>query len=219
MKLKMPGIGSRIRKVRKDLGLSQGELAKKLDLKSKMAVSHYEKGDSDPEYESIEKISKLSGASVDWLLYGEITEKEVSPRSGGSIRYLHLPMRGDIAAGNVGFYEDEGDGEILVPKTKIFGSFSRDTVWLRVRGDSMEDKVFDGDFVFVKPFEANKITEKVIIGACIWRDGAALKKVQRMDSGYRLTSFNSDKHPEIRVKGDIRFYKMIGLLSLKDMIK
>ncbi len=58
---------SRLRKLRKEAGLSQGELAKKLGL-SKSTVGLYETGDTLPDAQAIYGMAKLFNASADYLV-------------------------------------------------------------------------------------------------------------------------------------------------------
>ena len=51
-------IGKRLKKARKEIGLSQKQLAKALRLSDK-AISAYEVGRSTPSFETIRKISKI----------------------------------------------------------------------------------------------------------------------------------------------------------------
>lgn len=55
---------------RKAKGLTQKELADKLDI-SEGALSQYENGKREPDFETLLKIGELLGCSTDYLLRGE----------------------------------------------------------------------------------------------------------------------------------------------------
>ena len=67
-------IGSRIREVRKELGLSQEELAEKTGL-NRSYLSLVENGRSSPTFEFIERISKGLGLDIRALILGEKFER------------------------------------------------------------------------------------------------------------------------------------------------
>lgn len=64
-------IGQRIKDLRKKLGLSKAEFAKKYNLKSVSSLSKYENGLTEPPVAFFLKLSKDAGVSVDWILTGE----------------------------------------------------------------------------------------------------------------------------------------------------
>ena len=68
----------RLYDVRKKAGMTQSDLAEKLDV-SRQAVSRWEMGTAKPEFENLIAISDIFGVSVDYLLKGSetpITAKE-----------------------------------------------------------------------------------------------------------------------------------------------
>lgn len=81
----------RIAEQRKLLGLSQEELATKLNISQK-SISKYERGDRRPSYEVLVAMASLFGVSVDYLL-GNTSDSETTsseaPRNGceNSINY------------------------------------------------------------------------------------------------------------------------------------
>ena len=60
-------LGHKIQKLRKQAGLSQGELAKQLNI-SPSAIGMYEQGRREPSIEILLSIAKLFGVTVDALL-------------------------------------------------------------------------------------------------------------------------------------------------------
>lgn len=68
-------LGKRIRMLRHKSGMTQGDLAKKLEI-SQSAVGMYEQGRREPPYDLLIKISKLFDVKLDWLLSDdkELTE-------------------------------------------------------------------------------------------------------------------------------------------------
>lgn len=67
-------ISEKIQQLRKSRGLSQEQLAEKLDI-SRQAVSKWESGTSTPDIEKIVLMSELFEVSTDYLIKGEETSK------------------------------------------------------------------------------------------------------------------------------------------------
>lgn len=60
-------IGARIKEAREDLGLTQGEFAKKLHV-SRSTIYLYEKGKATPDALFIRNVAQISSFSADYLL-------------------------------------------------------------------------------------------------------------------------------------------------------
>lgn len=69
-------IGKTIQDLRKRKGLSQEELAEKIDV-SRQAVSKWENGSSVPDVEKIIALSNFFQVSTDYMLKGKETEKNI----------------------------------------------------------------------------------------------------------------------------------------------
>ena len=63
-------VGENIAKLRKRNGMTQAELAEKVDVSDK-AVSKWENGQGYPDITIFPKLSALFGVSVDYLMFGE----------------------------------------------------------------------------------------------------------------------------------------------------
>ena len=59
--------GTRIAAERERLGLTQAELADKVNVSQK-SISKYERGDRQPNFETITKLANVFGVSIDYLL-------------------------------------------------------------------------------------------------------------------------------------------------------
>ncbi len=76
---KLP-IDRRIKELRKEKGLTQGELAQKIDVDIKM-ISYYENGKSVPSIDVLIKLAETFDVTVDYLLF-EDTPKRPLHQSG-----------------------------------------------------------------------------------------------------------------------------------------
>jgi transcriptional regulator with XRE-family HTH domain len=73
-------IGQRLRQTRRAAGLTQKYVADRLQLRSRQAVSAWERGESMPGTDEWYELAPLLGQSLDFLVYG-IRTKPIS-RSG-----------------------------------------------------------------------------------------------------------------------------------------
>lgn len=72
-------IGDKLRKLRKQLGLSQSELAQKLCL-ADTSISAYELEKNEPSIDTLKKLSKLFNISVDEII-GNDFEMQLEPET------------------------------------------------------------------------------------------------------------------------------------------
>ncbi|MDM8921200.1 helix-turn-helix domain-containing protein, partial [Escherichia coli] len=63
-------ISERIRNRRKDVGLTQQQVAKAIGI-SRVSVTKWENGSSKPDGENLHLLSKLLSKSPEWILYGK----------------------------------------------------------------------------------------------------------------------------------------------------
>lgn len=68
-------LGARIAALRRTMGWSQGELARRLQI-SPSAVGMYEQGRREPSAAILVEISELFGVTVDYLLTGKVSDGE-----------------------------------------------------------------------------------------------------------------------------------------------
>lgn len=79
-------IGERIYNLRKEKGLSQEQLANKLDV-SRQSISKWELGESNPELVNIVELAKVFDVSTDYLLQNK-TNDYVSSDKSNNFDYL-----------------------------------------------------------------------------------------------------------------------------------
>lgn len=92
----MNNIGDRIKNRRKELGLTQMDLSKKLNISDK-AVSKWEQGEGDPSTSMLPDIAKVLGVSLDYLLLGQIEDDSISLDDMDSEKRLNLLIKKDDA--------------------------------------------------------------------------------------------------------------------------
>lgn len=75
MQQSLKEIGIRISKRRKDLGLTQEQLAEKMDVSIQM-ISNLERGNKAIKIENLIKLSDILQVSTDYILLGKYTDKD-----------------------------------------------------------------------------------------------------------------------------------------------
>ena len=79
-------LGEKIARARKRCGLTQEQLAERLDV-TRQSVSRWESGAAFPEMEKMVRLARLLGVSCDYLLRGEV-EEQGRPAAGAPARLL-----------------------------------------------------------------------------------------------------------------------------------
>lgn len=69
----------RLKGLRKKAGLTQEEAAKKLDT-ARTTYSGYERGTSEPDFNTLNKISDIYGVDLNWLITGELRKLDEMDR-------------------------------------------------------------------------------------------------------------------------------------------
>ena len=132
----------RLKELRTQRHMLQKDVAQRLGI-DRTTYAKYESGASEPNHETLLKLSELFDVSADYLLGREMS-RNVSPASHA----LRVPVLGVIQAGvPMDAIEDILDWE-EVPAS--WGSGGREYFGLRVKGDSMYPKYLEGDTVILR---------------------------------------------------------------------
>jgi hypothetical protein len=177
------GIGDRIRALRINAGMTQVELANKLNI-SNSTLSQYESGARTPSDDMKLKIAALFQVSTDYLLSG--TTNTVNTKTKG----VQIPVLGEVRAGypmeaveNIIDYEEID--EDMARRGEFFA--------LRIKGDSMEPRFVEGDVVIVRKQQTADSGDIVV--ALVNGDSATIKKLKRHQNGITLVPSNSAYEP------------------------
>lgn len=180
----MATYSERIRELRKMRGMSQQDLANKLDL-NKVAISQYERGVRRPSIDIVSALCDIFNVSSDFLL-GE-DDMTIRIVNTDEIKKLDSPRRipvlGRVAAGiPIDAIEDIIDWEDIVENApgEYFG--------LKIKGDSMMPRIVEGDVVIVHSQPDAESGDVVIVQ--INGDTATCKRLAKYDTGISLISFN-----------------------------
>ena len=157
----------------------------------------YERGNRQPDFDTLELIADFFNVDVDYLL-GRTDKTTYIPRPDlSNITNISfpaarpIPMLGDICAGNGIFCEENFEGYFFLDQS-IKADFC-----VRVRGNSMIDAcIFDNDIAFIKKtydYKNNIVYAVLLNSEC----EATLKKVFWQGNTIILSPCNSEFEPMI----------------------
>lgn len=190
-------IGNNIRKARELKGLTQDELAKRMGYKSRSTIARIENGDNDVSQSKLKKFAEILDVSIDFLL-DDGKDKASASRPKG----VRIPVLGNVAAGiPITAITDVDDWEEIPEKLASSGTYFA----LRIKGQSMEPRIKDGDVVIVKQ-QSDVDTGDVAI-VLVNGDEATVKEIKKLDTGIMLIGWNTAVYSP-------RFYSAKDIKSL-----
>ena len=197
---------ARIKSAREDLKLTKRELAKRIGV-HESSINKYEKGLVDIPLSKISELARVLKVTEAYLMGWE--EKTPQTQQG-----LQIPVLGNVAAGiPISAVEDILDYEEVPQSWENQGEFFA----LRIKGDSMQPKMDDGDVVIVRQQSDANSGDTVIV--LVNGDDATCKKLQKTENGIMLVSTNPNYLPmfysneEIATKPVVILGKVVELRS------
>lgn len=192
-----------IKRRRNELNMTQTELAQKTGYSDKSMIAKIEKGTVDIPISKIDEFAKALRISPGDLMGNPEKDYptiilEVSSHEAKT-QAVRIPVLGDVAAGiplyaveNIIDYEEIPAA--LAEQGQFFG--------LRIKGDSMEPRICDGDVVIVKKQEDADSGDIVI--ACINGDSATCKRLIRYPDQIILLPLNNKYDPIVFTMDDVK---------------
>ncbi len=184
-------IGQRIKERRKQAGLSVDELADRLG-KNRATIYRYESDDIKKlPVDMLEPIAKALGVTPADLL--SCTENQ-------KIGKTTIPVLGRVAAGiPIEAVEDVIDYEEIAEAMARDGEYFA----LKIKGDSMEPRMKDGDVVIVR--KQNDAYDGDIVIATVNGDDATCKVLKKYENGdVALLSLNPSYQPFYFSKQEVK---------------
>lgn len=185
----MKKYSNRVKELRLAKSLSQEQLAEKIGL-TKQAISQYERGDRNPSMAVLGALCDFFNVSSDYLLGKDVVtlrfvgKNEIDKlESKSSIR---IPVLGRVAAGvPIDAIEDVLEDWEEIPEAM---AATGDFFGLRVKGDSMQPRIAEGDVVIVRSQPDAESGDVVIVQ--VNGDHATCKRLMKHETGISLISFN-----------------------------
>ena len=194
-------IGDRIRKQRILSNLSQTELAEKIQV-SKQTLYKYENNIiTNVPSDKIESILNITPAFL--MGWDEKSDSSNNKTTNG----VKINVLGRVAAGiPISAVEDIIDTEEISEEMASSGEF----FGLKIKGDSMEPRIYDGDVVIVR--QQSDADSGDIVIALVNGDDATCKRLTKYAGGIGLISLNPKYEPMMFSDEDIekKPVKIIG---------
>lgn len=194
-------IAERLKKMRKERGLSMDEVAKRLSV-SRQTVFKYEHGIiTNIPLEKIEVLAELYGVEpADIVGWEEVEQPKKKAR--------RVPVYGRIAAGlPLEAVQDVDDWE------EVPAEWSGDYLALRVQGDSMTPRICSGDVVIIR---RQPTAEDGQLAACYVNGyDATLKRIQHAGDQIILMANNPAYPPQIYPAKDVTILGVVVELRAK----
>ncbi len=204
---------TRLKQLRNEKKINQRELANFLKV-APSTISMYESGQREPNFEVLESLADFFNVDLNYLLGKSDKTTKLMIEDSQPPQGLQIPVLGTVAAGiPISAVEDILDYEEIDSSFQSQGEFFA----LRIKGDSMQPKMDDGDVVIVRQQSDANNGDTVI--ALVNGDDATCKKLQKTENGIMLVSTNPNYLPmfftneEIVAKPVVILGKVIELRS------
>lgn len=192
-------IGVKIRNLRKQLNMTQEELAEKTGFKTKGAISRIESGQRDITQDQIVSFAKTLGTTPSYLMgWDDELPKDIILLN----KVKRIPILGSTACGEPILAEENFEGYFAVDSL-IKADFA-----LYAKGDSMVDVgICEGDLCFIKQQPTVENGEIAVV----YMDGeSTLKRIYKEEGAIILKAENKNYSPKI-VKDNVRILgKLVG---------
>lgn len=203
----MKNYSNRIKELRLSKSLNQEQLADRIGL-TKQAISQYETGSRKPSFEVLEALCDFFNVSSDYLLGKDnVTLRFVGREEINRLDApcgIRIPVLGSVAAGvPIEAIEDIVDWEDISASMAASGKY----FGLRVKGDSMQPRIIEGDVVIVKCQPDADSGDVVIVQ--INGHEATCKRLVKHVGGISLISFNPAYEPMNYSNEEIENYPVV----------
>ncbi len=212
----MATFGKILRELRNSENLTQTQLAEAIGV-SFSAISMYERGEREPDFETMEAIADYFNVTMDYL-HGKskFTTTNNPPAPDVTEDYTTFPVIGEVAAGYDCIALEDWEGDTVdIPNSYLRGRAVNEFFVLRVKGDSMYPTYQEGDKVLV--LKQSTLNYSGQVGVILYDDDyASLKKVEyKMGEDWlRMVPINPT-HPVKKVSGeDLEHCRILGIPRL-----
>ena len=193
--------GDRIRDARKAAGLTQRQLADKIDV-SNTSISNWENSFSMPDPDTIQHLCWALGVQPNYFFSVDTSAASTISGIMPVPEMRKIPLIGSIACGAPILAEEHIEEYIDVPK-HISADFA-----LTCKGDSMINaRIFDGDVVYIRQQDT---VESGQIAAVLIDGEATLKRVKLYDDHVSLEPENPQYRPLVYWGEEMNNIRILG---------
>ena len=190
--------GDRIRNARKAAGLTQRQLADKIDV-SNTSISNWENSFSMPDPDTIQHLCWALNVQPNYFFGADLSS---IPGIIPLPEMRKIPLIGSIACGAPTLAEEHIEEYIDIPKN-IQADFA-----LTCKGDSMINaRIFDGDIVYIRQQET---VDNGQIAAVLIDGEATLKRVRLFEDHISLEPENPQYRPLVYWGEEMNTVRILG---------
>lgn len=190
----------RLKEERKKAGLSQKDFAEKLGLNARTYAS-YERGERDISTALLLNICTTLNISSDRLLGNESEFSIVEPPA-----MCKIPVIGEVAAGFQSLADMRIIDYMMCDASLLHSGY--EYVYLKVKGDSMEPELHEGDLVLVRVQDVVESGDYAVV--IIDDDNGLVKRVEYDDKHLTLFSENPYYPPRRFVREEMNRVRFFG---------
>lgn len=178
----MANLQNRLKNLRKEFNYTQKDMGDILGITAS-AYGFYEQGRTEPTLDILEKLSNVFSVSIDYILGNDDVRLKNEIKIDNVVK---LPVLGSVRAGTGGWAIEE-----VVGHEYAFNlcADTSDYYYLKVKGDSMEPRISEGDLALVKKQSDVESGDLAIV--LINGDEGVIKRVIKKDDCLELHSFNA----------------------------
>ncbi len=184
---------------------TQAEVAIDLHFNSTSRLTNYEVGTSTPNLDTIVKISDYFSVSIDELVCVDLSIKKQNKTEGIPVYNI------DFAAGDVTTFAD--NREAIIGRVDLDG-YNRCVAFVRVKGDSMFNRLTQGDFIGLEPHHnLDEIEFGQIYAITTKSNNRFVKQVRKHNDPSKifLHSINKDYDDiELKIENILAIFKVRG---------
>lgn len=205
----MATLSSRIKERRRIMGLKADDVAQQIGI-SRATLYRYESSENDKIPANIlEKLAKILGTTREYLMGMEDERNEWLKSNAIPVSEIRkINIIGTVRAGSGGITYEEDLGTEYVETSQLKGHNPDEFFWLKVKGDSMEPRLFENDLVLVrKQSSVDSGTYAVVL---VDGEEGVVKKVVYDDSSITLYSQNHNYPPRKFENEEVLRVRIVG---------
>ena len=205
---KIETCAQRLTRAIKENGLTQAELCRITGI-PKSAMSQYIKGSFEPKQDRIYLLAKALNVSESWLMGWDESSAFSSLGVTVDTPQFTAPLYENVSAG-FGAYADEH----IVEYVPIYASCereARETICIRVSGNSMYPKIEDGDIIQVH--KQTSVDSGDIAVVLLDKEEGLVKRVRYDADTIILESINPEYAPRIFKGEDVLRLQVVGKVT------
>lgn len=205
----MASLGDKIKARRKELGLSADAVANATGI-SRATLYRYESPDNYKiPVAFLEQLAEVLKTSTDVLLgTSEQKDKWIAENTIPLSKITKLPIIGIVRAGVGGITYEDNLGEEFIETSTLAGHNKDDFFWLKVKGDSMEPRLFENDLVLVRKQTSVQSGDFAVV--LVDDEEGVVKKVTYDENSVTLHSQNHNYPPRVFEGRDVLRLRIVG---------